>query len=345
MAPSTVDGFAAPAAGSLLEPFTYEAPVLGDGEVRIAVTHCGLCFTDVHAVDDDFGVFDFPLMPGHEVVGRVTEIGDAVSGLAVGDLVGVGWQGRSCGTCEWCRRGDDHLCRDIADCGTWTPFGGFSSAVVVDGRFAHPVPPGMASESAAVLMCAGAAVYPPLRRYAAGSRVGVVGIGGLGHLAIQFAHALGGEVTAISTSPDKEEEASRLGAHHFLLSTDPAAMAQAEYGFDVLLCTAHGDLDWDRLLMSVTKNGRVVLVAFPPLNLGAGGTPGSAGPLVDLVVHQLSITGSFLASPADVREMLEFAQEHRIAPWIETMPMPRVNEAIERLRANRVRYRIVLANQ
>jgi uncharacterized zinc-type alcohol dehydrogenase-like protein len=344
MAPSTVSGYAARTAGSPLEPFTYEEPVLGDGEVRIAVTHCGLCFTDVHAVDNHFGVFTFPLLPGHEVVGRVTEMGAGVSALAVGDVVGVGWQGRSCGECEWCREGDDHLCRDIAECGTWTPYGGFASAVVVDGRFAHPIPPGMTSESAAVLMCAGAAVYPPLRRFAEGRRVGIVGIGGLGHLAVQFAHALGGEVTAISTSPEKEEEARRLGADHFLVATDPVAMTQAEYGFDVLLCTAHGDLDWNSLLMSVTKGGRVVLVAFPTLNLGAGGTSGSSGPLVDLVVHQLSITGSFLGSPADVREMLAFAQEHGITPWVETMPMTRVNEAIERLRRNRVRYRIVLTN-
>jgi uncharacterized zinc-type alcohol dehydrogenase-like protein len=345
MARPTVRGYAARAAGSPLEPFTYGEPDLGDGDVRIAVTHCGLCFTDVHAIDDDFGVFSFPLVPGHEVVGRVTEVGSSVARLAEGDLVGVGWQGRSCGACEWCREGDDHLCLRIADCGTWTPYGGFSSAVVVDGRFAHPLPPGMASESAAVLMCAGAAVYPPLKRYAAGGRVGVVGIGGLGHLAIQFADALGCEVTAVSTSPEKEAEARRLGADHFLVSTDAAAMAQAEYGFDVLLCTAHGDLDWASLLMSVTKNGRVVLAAFPPLNLGVGGLPGASGPLVDLVVHQLSITGSFLGSPTEVREMLAFAGEHEIAPRVEVMPMDRINEAIERLRSGRVRYRIVLVNE
>ena len=341
----TVRAYAARAAGSPLEPFAYDEPDLGAGEVRVAVTHCGLCFTDVHAIDDDFGVFSFPLVPGHEVVGRVTEMGAGVSALAVGDVVGIGWQGRSCGGCEWCREGDDHLCRAIAECGTWTPYGGFSAAVVVDGRFAHPIPPGMTSESAAVLMCAGTAVYPPLRRWAEGRRVGVVGIGGLGHLAIQFAHALGGDVTAISTSPEKEEEARRLGADHFLVSTDPAAMSRAEFGFDVLLCTAHGDLDWAALLMSLTKNGRVVLAAFSPLDLGVGGIPGSSGPLVDLVVHQLSITGSFLGSPADVREMLAFAQEHEIAPWVETMPMERVNEAIERLRSGRVRYRIVLTNE
>ncbi len=345
MPPATVSGYAAPYAGAPLEPFGYRQPDLGRAEVRVAVTHCGLCFTDIHAIDDHFGVFSFPLVPGHEVVGRVTELGPDVSGLHEGDLVGIGWQGRSCGECEWCRRNDDHLCRDIASCGTWTPFGGFSSAVVVDGRFAHRVPPGMAPEAAAVLMCAGVAVYPPLRRHAGPSqRVGIVGIGGLGHLAIQFARALGYDVTAVSTSPGKQDEALAFGAHHFLVSTDQAAMADAEYGFDLLLCTAHGDLDWAGLLMTLTKNGRLVLAAFPPLLLDAGGTSGASGPLVDLVVHQLSITGSFLGNPSDVSEMLGFAAQHGITPTIETMPMSQVNEAIRRLRQNEVRYRIVLTN-
>jgi uncharacterized zinc-type alcohol dehydrogenase-like protein len=338
-------GYAALSAGAPLEPFTYRQADLADGEIRVSVTHCGLCFTDVHAIDNHFGVFSFPLVPGHEVVGRVTEVGRGVSGLRAGVVVGVGWQGRSCGECQWCREGEDHLCRHIASCGTWTPYGGFSSSLTVDARFAHPVPPGLSPEAAAVLMCAGIAVYSPLRRYVGPSRrVGIVGIGGLGHLAVQFAHALGCEVTALSTSPGKEQEARSLGADHFLVSTDRAAMAEAEFRFDLLLCTAHGELDWSSLLMSLTKRGRLALVAFPSLQLGAGGVVGASGPLVDLVVHELSITGSFLGSPAEMREMLGFAAEHGITPWTEIMPMSQVNGAIERLRHNRVRYRIVLTN-
>ncbi len=347
MSASTVVGYAAPAAGRPLEPFAYQAPDLAGGEVRVSVTHCGLCFTDVHAIDNHFGVFSFPLVPGHEVVGRVSEVGVDVSGLEVGDLVGIGWQGRCCGECPWCRKGDEHLCRDIALCGTWTPYGGFSSSVVVDGRFAHPIPPGMDPAEAAVLMCAGIAVYPPLRDHAPGPscRVGIVGVGGLGHLAIQFARALGHEVTALSSSPEKEEEARSLGAHHFVVSTDSEAMEQVQYGFDLLLCTAHGGIDWGTLLMALEKKGRVVLVAFPTLELHAGGEDGVAGPAVDLVVHQLSITGSFLGNRADMREMLAFAREHRIAPLIESWPMSQVNQAIERLRQNRARYRLVLVNE
>jgi alcohol/geraniol dehydrogenase (NADP+) len=346
MSRSTFVGYSAQGPGERLKPAPYEAPELKDDEVRVAVTHCGVCHTDIHAVDGDFGVFDFPMMPGHEIVGQVTELGAAVSGLKVGDRVGIGWQGRCCGKCEWCRAGDEHLCLQIADCGTWTPYGGFASSVVVDGRFAYPLPADMAPEMAAVLMCAGIAVYPPLRRYAGGAspQVGVVGVGGLGHLAIQFAHALGCEVTALSSSPGKEEEARAFGADHFLLSTDQAAMKQAEYAFDLLLCTAHAGNDWASLLMALKKKGRLVLVAFSPLDLEVAVGGSASGPAVDLVAHQLSVTGSFLGSRADMREMLTFAQEHRIIPRIELMPMSQVNEAILRVRQNQARYRVVLVN-
>ncbi|OFW52635.1 MAG: hypothetical protein A2V75_08425 [Actinobacteria bacterium RBG_16_70_17] len=345
MSHSTVAGYSAQAPGERLKSVTYAAPVLKEDEVRVAVTHCGVCHTDIHAVDGDFGVFGFPMMPGHEIVGQVTELGAAVSGLKVGDRVGVGWQGRCCGECEWCRAGDEHLCLRIADCGTWTPYGGFASSVVVDGRFACPLPAGMAPEVAAVLMCAGIAVYPPLRKYTSGAstRVGIAGIGGLGHLALQFAKALGCEVTALSSSPGKEEEARALGADHFLLSTDQGAMEEKEFGFDLLLCTAPAGNDWANLVLVLTKNGRLVLPAFSPIDLPLGAASGS-GPAVDFVAHQVSITGSFLGSRADMREMLAFAEEHRIIPRIELMPMSEVNDAILRVRQNKARYRVVLVN-
>ena len=336
MSPSTILGFAARAAGQSLEPATLEAPELGDHDVRVSVTHCGLCYTDIHAIDDRLGVFSFPLVPGHEIVGHVSALGDAVSGLKEGDRVGIGWQGRSCMQCEWCLNGDEHLCQDIVRCGTWTPSGGFASAVTVDGRFACPLPAAMPSEVAAVLMCAGSAVYPPLRAYATGPsrQVGVIGVGGLGHLAIQFARALGCQVTAISSSPEKEDEARAFGACDFIVAADTEAMGQAEYRFDLLLCTAHGELAWETLLMALKKNGRLVLVAFPWLALDS----------IDLVAHQLSITGSFMANRSTMREMLTFAHERSITPQVELMPMSRVNEAIQRLRENKVRYRIVLVN-
>jgi len=345
VSPSSVIGYMARAAGQALERVTYPEPALKEEEVRVAVTHCGVCHTDLHGVDGDFGVFAFPLVPGHEIVGRVTQVGAGISGLKVGDRVGIGWQGRRCGECEWCRAGEEHLCLHIADCGTWTPYGGFASSVVVDHRFAYQLPADMAPETAAVLMCAGIAVYPPLRKYVRpAARVGIVGIGGLGHLGIQFAKALGCEVTALSSSPGKEQEARAFGADHFLLTTDQGDMEEHEFGFDLLLCTAQAGNDWRNLVMVLTKNGRLVLPAFTPIELPLVGGSGS-GPMVDFVVHQLSITGSFLGSRDDMREMLAFAHQHGITPKIELMPMAQVNEAVLRVRQNRARYRVVLVNE
>lgn len=347
MTRATVVGYAARTAGNELERFTYDEPELGAGDIRVAVTHCGVCHTDVHAIDDDFGVFTFPVVPGHEIVGRVLEVGTEVAGVDVDDRVGIGWQGRCCDECEWCHQGEEHLCQEIAQCGTWTPYGGFSSSVVVDARFAYRLPSAMAPEVAAVLMCAGITVFSPLRKNVDGSsdEVGIVGVGGLGHLAIQFAHALGFEVTALSSSPGKEEEARAFGADHFLLRTDPAAMQRSEYGFHLLLCTAPIGNDWASLLMALKKNGRLVLPAFSPVELGLATSGSASGAAVDLVVHQLSITGSFLGNRRSMTEMLDFAQEHQIVPLIELMPMSQANEAIHKVRQNAARYRVVLVSE
>ena len=332
----TVRGYAAMAKGLELEPFNYEPPELDENDVRISVTHCGLCYTDVHAIDDYYEITDYPFVPGHEVVGHVSEMGPAVTGLEVGDRVGVGWQGRSCGRCEWCARGEDHLCKEVVDNGSWTPYGGFSSSIKVDSGFAYPLPDALPSETAAVLLCAGVTVYSPLRSYADPSqKVGVIGVGGLGHLAIQFAHALGCEVTAISSSPGKEGEARALGADHFIVSGDKDELDRSE-SHDLFLYTAHADIDWTSLLFNLKNNGRLVMIGFSQV-------PVKFEPL-ELVVHQQSITGSFLGSPAMMREMLAFAEEKGIRPKVEVMPMSQVNEAIRRLKEGKVHYRIVLVN-
>ncbi|MFZ1946988.1 MAG: NAD(P)-dependent alcohol dehydrogenase, partial [bacterium] len=312
------------------------APELGAHDIRVSVTHCGVCHTDIHAIENYYGITAFPFVPGHEIVGHVTEMGPAVSEMRVGDRVGIGWQGRSCGQCEWCLKGEEQLCMDIVPSGTWVPYGGFSSSVVADSRFAYPLPPSMPSEVAAVLMCAGITVYSPLRRNSgqAGTKIAVVGVGGLGHLAIQFAHAFGYEVTAISSSPQKKNEALAFGANRFIDANDEASLAQVDYDFDALICTASGGVRWEALLMTLKKKGVLVLLGFPDVALNS----------TDLVAHELSITGSFLGNRARMREMLAFADTHCIAPMVEAMPMSRVNEAIQRIRDNKARYRIVLAN-
>ena len=324
------------AKGQELEPFTYEPPDLDENEVRVSVTHCGLCYTDVHAIDDYYDITEYPFVPGHEIVGHVSEVGPAVTGLRVGDRVGVGWQGRSCMKCEWCGRGEEQLCVDVVNNGSWTPYGGFSTSVKVDSGFAYPLPENLPSEDATVLLCAGVAVYSPLSSYADPSqKVGVIGVGGLGHLPIHFAHALRCEVTAISSSPGKEGEARVLGADHFIVSGDRDALERSE-SFDLFLYTAHANLDWTSLLFNLKNEGKLVMVGFPEVPVKIE--------LMELVVHQQSITGSFLGSPATMREMLAFAEEKGIRPMVEVMPMSQVNEAIRRLKEGKAHYRIVLVN-
>ncbi|MGY5861717.1 MAG: NAD(P)-dependent alcohol dehydrogenase [Candidatus Thorarchaeota archaeon] len=336
MSSSKVLGYAAKALGEPLEPFTYEPPKLGEHDVRVSVTHCGVCHTDIHAINDYYGITTFPFVPGHEIVGYVSAVGRMASGLKVGDRVGIGWQGRSCMQCKWCLQGEEQLCMDIVPSGTWTPYGGFSSSVLVDSRFAYPLSDAMPSEVAAVLVCAGITVYSPLRLYAArpAQKIGIIGVGGLGHLALQFARALDYEVTAISSSPEKKEQALAFGADHFIVSDDLTSLRQAAFDFDLLLCTAHGNINWEALLNTLKKNGRLVLLGFPDVALNS----------TDLVAHQLSITGSFLGNRATMREMLSFAQAHGIVPKVELMPMTEVNEAIRKVKENKARYRIVLFN-
>lgn len=331
-----ITGYAARALGETLHLYTYTPPRLGENEVRVAVTHCGVCHTDIQAIDDYYGITSFPFVPGHEIVGFVAETGGAVSSLKEGDRVGIGWQGRSCGQCEWCQKGETQLCMKIEDTTVMVPFGGFSSSVVADHRFVYPLPPAMPAEHAAVLMCAGLTVYSALHKHLTSPdlKVAVLGVGGLGHLAIQFAHAFGCQVTALSSSPDKKEQALGFGADQFLIATDRKSMRQVEYAYDLLVCTANSGIQWHSLLMSLKKRGRLVLLGFPDLELNS----------TDLVAHELSITGSLIGNPPTMRAMLAFAQEHAIQPVVELMPMSQVNAALEKVKENRARYRIVLVN-
>ena len=338
MSSNKVLGYAASAAGQPLEPFTYDPPELGVNDVRVSVTHCGICHTDIQAMDEFYELsYKYPFVPGHEIVGTVAQVGSAVSSLKEGDRVGIGWQGRSCMKCEWCLKGEEQLCMDIVDSATWYPYGGFSSSVVVDHRFAYPLPEAMASEAAAVLMCAGISVYSPLRAYSGKTpqKLAILGAGGLGHLAIQFARALDYEVSVISSSYDKREQALAFGADHFIVLGDTAELRKHDFNYDLLFCTATGKLPWEALLMVLKKEGRIVLISFPDLTMNP----------TDLVAHKLSITGSFIGNRATMREMLIFAQAHNIKPMVEIVPMAQVNEAVQRVKENKARYRIVLVNE
>ncbi len=337
MTPSVISGYAAKVVGATLEPFTYKPPKLGDHDVRVSVTHCGVCHTDIHAIDDYYGITPFPFVPGHEIVGHVVAMGSAVTGLKEGDRVGIGWQGRSCGKCEWCLKGETQLCMEIENTTVMVPYGGFSTSVIADHRFVYPIPTNMPSEFAAVFMCAGVTVYSALQTHLTSPemKVAVIGVGGLGHLAIQFVHAFGCEVTVISSSPAKKNQALKFGADRFVDSNDPDKMREIQYGYDLMLCTASGGIQWGPLLMSLKKRGRLVLLGFPDVVFNS----------TDLVAHELSITGSLIGNPPTMRTMLSFVQNHGITPQVELMSMAQANAALQKVKENKARYRIVLVNE
>lgn len=308
-----------------LEPFEYEPQPLAGDDVEIAITHCGICHSDVHLADGDWGKV-FPLVPGHEIVGVVV----AGKGREAGERVGVGWQRASCGRCESCRGGEEELCPDSrATC--VESYGGFADRIRVSGRFAVPIPESLPSEKAAPLLCGGITVYSPLRRFAGkGSRVAVVGIGGLGHLALQFARALECEVTAVSRDPSKERDATRFGAHAFTVGVPPRGV------FDLILNTGHFAPDMEVFLAALRPKG-----VFCQLGASSGALE---VPSTRLIVGRHTVCGSAIGAPGVIREMLELAAARDIQAQVEVVPMREVNEALGRTRRNEARYRIVLGN-
>ena len=332
---STFHGYAAPAAGKPLEPFSFQPRPLGTGDVEIAISHCGICHSDLHLVNNDWQMSQYPLVPGHEIVGTVAEVGAEVQGLRKGQRVGVGWQSGSCGTCEWCERGEENLCaRSQATCMPGP--GGFADRIRVSARFALPIPEALPSRDAAPLLCGGITVYTPLREYGMGmhSRVGIIGVGGLGHLALQFARAMGAEVTAFSTSPDKESEARALGAHRFVATREPSALKAVSGSFDFILSTVAADLPWMDYVNALRPRGTLCFVGVPPSLVSL--------PAFPLIAGNKKVVGSNTGSPALIREMLEVAARNGVRARTESFPLQDVNTALGRVARNEVRYRAVL---
>ena len=332
-----IQGLAAHAAGAELLPFRYDPGELGIHEVEIGITHCGICHSDLHLISNDWGMSQYPFIPGHEIVGSITAVGAQVRSLKTGQRVGLGWQSNSCGVCEWCTRGLENLCAS-SEATCVHRHGGYASRVRANARFVVPIPDALPSEQAAPLLCGGITVYNPMRDNGINptSRVGVVGIGGLGHLAIQFARVFGAEVTAFSTSAAKEEEARALGAHHFVNTRESKAMKEVAGTHDFILTTANADQDWGVYIQSLRPTGRLWFVGVPPSPVSVQAFP--------LIAGIRSITGSPIGSPHRIREMLDVAARHNVKATTESFPMAKANEAIEKVKKNKVRYRAVLAN-
>jgi alcohol/geraniol dehydrogenase (NADP+) len=334
---SEIHGFGVHAAGAQLVAYKYDPGALGANEVEIKISHCGVCHSDVHLIDNDWGISKYPFIPGHEIVGTVVGVGSAVKDRTMGERVGVGWQANSCGICEWCRQGEEQLCAKAQPTCVGRN-GGFADKVRVNPRFAVPIPEALESENAAPLLCAGITVYSPLRNHGVrpSSRVGVIGIGGLGHLGIQFAKAFGAEVTAFSTSKDKEEEAKELGAHNFVNTRDTGALKKVAGAFDLLLSTVAADQDWQAYVGALRPKGMLCIV-------GASATPMQiAGP--SLISLEKAVSGSNTGSPQDLVEMLDVAARHGVKAVTEKFAMAKANEAVAKVKKNQVRYRAVLAN-
>ena len=321
-----------PAPGSPLERVEAPAPEPGPDELVLEVLHCGLCHSDVSMIDNSWGSSTYPLVPGHEAVGRVVAVGPGVDPGLIGELRGLGWFAGSCGHCDQCLAGRANLCPRAESTIVGRP-GAFASRVRAHQDWVIPVPADLDPAAAGPLFCGGITVFAPLfdEGVSPTARVAVIGLGGLGHLALQFCRAWGCEVVALTTSPAKAQEARRLGAHAVVPLAELASQAAR---FDLIINTANQPLDWTAVVGALAPMGRLHLLGavLEPIPISA----------FDLIVTRRAITGSPTSSPASLRRMVEFCARHGIAPVVEHLPMERINEAIERLRRGDVRFRFVL---
>ncbi len=326
-----------------LHAFEYDPGELGPDQVEIAVEYCGICHSDISMLNNDWGVSTYPLVPGHEVVGRVIAAGSEVRGLlnAPGDpggkIVGVGWYSGSCLQCSQCMSGNQNLCA-TAEQTIVGRHGGFASRIRCHWSWALPLPEGIDATKAGPMFCGGSTVFNPIlqNRVMPTERVGVIGIGGLGHLALQFLNKWGCEVYAFSSNPSKKDEIIRMGAHHVVNSRDAGDLAGLRGRLDFLLSTVNVSLDWNAMLGTLAPKGRLHIVGVVPEPLPI--------PAFPLIAGQKSMMGSPLGSPTTTAAMLDFSARHGIAPITEEFPMSQANEAVQHLEAGKARFRIVLKN-
>jgi uncharacterized zinc-type alcohol dehydrogenase-like protein len=338
-----VNAYAAPAAGEPLAPTTVERREVGANDVLIDIEWAGICHSDIHTVNGDWGPQPFPVVPGHEIVGTVSEVGSDVKRHQVGDRVGVGCMVNSCGECDNCRNGDEQYCVKgmvgtyaATDHDGTTTQGGYSTHVVVDADYVLQVPKSLDPAAATPLLCAGITTYAPLRKWGAGpgKKVAVVGLGGLGHMAVKIAHALGAEVTVLSQSLKKQEDGLRLGADHYYATSDPDTFEHLANSFDLIVNTVSAKIDVDSYLGLLAVDGTLV-------NVGAPGEPLAVN-VFSLLTNRRSYAGSMIGGIALTQEMLDFCAEHEIGAEVEVIPVDKVNEAYERVLASNVRYRFVI---
>jgi alcohol dehydrogenase (NADP+) len=341
--PTTVAAWSAPSATDPLAKTMIERRDVGPRDVLIEIKFAGICHSDIHTVRGDWGPAHWPLAPGHEIAGIVTEVGTEVTRYGVGDRVGVGCKVRSCGECAQCRAGEEQFCQ-VASVDTYNSIdadgtvtqGGYSTHIVVDEHFVLRVPDGLELDVAAPLLCAGITTWAPLTRYGAGpgSKVAVIGLGGLGHMAVKLAHAMGAAVTVLSQSLKKQEDGLRLGATHYYATSDDETFETLQGTFDLIINTVSAPLDFDRYLGLLTIGGTLA-------NVGAPADPIPVQ-MFSLIMGRKSLAGSMIGGIPATQEMLDFCAEHRLGAEIEVIPASKINEAFERVLGSDIRYRFVI---
>jgi uncharacterized zinc-type alcohol dehydrogenase-like protein len=339
--PFQTAAYASPSAGITPQPTTIERRDVGAHDVLIDIRFCGICHTDIHRVNDEWGGGIFPMVPGHEIAGTVAATGSEVTRFSVGDRVGVGTLIDSCGACEYCLRGEEQFCPRRV--GTYSSLdhngeptnGGYSQQIVVKDGYVVPIPDALDLAEAAPLLCAGITTYTPLKlAEPAGKRVAVVGLGGLGHVAVQIAVAMGAEATVIGQTLAKRDDALRLGAKAYRAGTDPRTFVDLAASFDLILNTVATNLDLDAYLSLLRVDGTLV-------NLGVPVGRDSFSPF-SLITHRRSITGANSGGIRDSEEMLEFCAAHGIRPWVEQISADQMAGAFARIVTSQARYRVVI---
>ncbi|MFN2529208.1 MAG: NAD(P)-dependent alcohol dehydrogenase [Candidatus Baltobacteraceae bacterium] len=336
-------GYAAPAVGAALTPFSFERREVRPNDVSIEIKFCGICHSDIHQARDEWGGSIFPMVPGHEIAGIVTDVGDKVTKYKAGDRVGVGCMVDSDRTCDSCQRGLEQYClKDNVptynglDYDGSPTYGGYSDRIVVDENFVLRIPNSLALDAAAPLLCAGITTYSPLRHWNAGpgKKVAIIGMGGLGHLGVKIAHAMGAEVTVLSQTLSKQDDGKRFGAAHYYATSDPQTFTALAGSFDLILNTVSAELDWNAYLALLKLDGALVVVGAP-----SNPIPVSA---FSLIAGRHTLAGSGIGGIRETQEMLDFCAEHNIVCDIEKIPIQKVNEAYERVLKSDVRYRFVI---
>ena len=336
-------GYAALTAGATLRPFSFERHDVGSKDVLIAISHCGICHTDIHLTRNEWGISTFPMVPGHEIVGTISQVGTSVKNFHVGERVGVGCFVDSCRTCQACRQGEEQYCETgmLMTYGGRDKFGritqgGYSNQIVVDENYVLKIPQALSSAGAAPLLCAGITTYSPLHHWGIGKdhRLGIVGLGGLGHIAVKIAKALGAEVTVLSSSEQKRDDAFKLGATDFALTTHPQTFTKLQRHFHCILNTVSAPIDYNAYLNLLQTDGTMILVGVPDRP-----SPLAAFPLI---FNRRRIAGSVIGGIRETQEMLNFCADHQIESGIETISIHHVNEAYERVLKGDVRFRFVI---